>query len=349
MVNASGEVLLAQSHEPYGEVLVNAGEGESSYGFTGEMQEATRLVYLRARYYASQYGRFLTKDVWPGNYRRSLSLNAWNYVESNPINYIDPSGHFSTSFYVGIAEWFFSKEGLFHCSKIPDNGQSLNDRTTDLWFDYLCERGPEHRKFNAADYLTKELVQSVLIHLERKSFYENSDQPIIDKTVKFNTKEFGLAWIDWLALNADINNPTSLPEANITHFLGSFDISIYKDGNRIHFSVHNQTDRSSGTHFPGKFPPEYNLFLEDLIDDPEIANDEFSDIVSSYPIISILAPKTRVETSDWAIPFPEGGGVMEQTFSWTEAFIPCEVMKYPYPSYNYFIDLGYDYKNLSVP
>ena len=34
----------------------------------------------------------MTKDVWPGNYQRPLSLNPWNYVESNPVNLTDPSG-----------------------------------------------------------------------------------------------------------------------------------------------------------------------------------------------------------------------------------------------------------------
>jgi hypothetical protein len=37
-------------------------------------------------------GRFLTKDSWQGDYYRPLSLNRWNYVEGNPVNYTDPSG-----------------------------------------------------------------------------------------------------------------------------------------------------------------------------------------------------------------------------------------------------------------
>ena len=39
VVDANGEVLLARSYEPYGEVLASAGDGDSSYGFTGEMQD----------------------------------------------------------------------------------------------------------------------------------------------------------------------------------------------------------------------------------------------------------------------------------------------------------------------
>jgi hypothetical protein len=53
------------------------------------------LIYLRARYMDPKVGRFLTKDVWQGDYSRPLSLNGWNYVEGNPINRVDPSGQIS--------------------------------------------------------------------------------------------------------------------------------------------------------------------------------------------------------------------------------------------------------------
>lgn len=48
---------------------------------------------MRARHYAPGTGRFLTGDTWGGDVNRPLSLNKWTYVEGNPINYIDPSGH----------------------------------------------------------------------------------------------------------------------------------------------------------------------------------------------------------------------------------------------------------------
>lgn len=52
-----------------------------------------KLLYLRSRYYSFDTGRFITKDSVPGDYTRPQSLNGWNYVESNPINKVDPSGH----------------------------------------------------------------------------------------------------------------------------------------------------------------------------------------------------------------------------------------------------------------
>jgi RHS repeat-associated protein len=93
IVDANGQVVFYQSYEPYGKVLVSSGTAESNYGYAGEWTDAyIKLIYLRSRYYAPTTGRFLTKDVWQGDYTRPLSLNRWIYVEGNPVNYIDPSG-----------------------------------------------------------------------------------------------------------------------------------------------------------------------------------------------------------------------------------------------------------------
>jgi RHS repeat-associated protein len=92
LTDGNGSITLSKSYRPYGEILNSAGNGSSSYGFTGEMTDNTGLIYLRARYMDPRVGRFLTKDVWPGDYFRPPSLNGWNYVEANPINFIDPTG-----------------------------------------------------------------------------------------------------------------------------------------------------------------------------------------------------------------------------------------------------------------
>jgi len=55
------------------------------------------LIYLRARYYNPADGRFQSRDTWSGNANLPMSLNRWNYTQSNPINYSDPTGHISES------------------------------------------------------------------------------------------------------------------------------------------------------------------------------------------------------------------------------------------------------------
>jgi RHS repeat-associated protein len=94
--DAGGDVTLAKSYEPFGSLLTSAGSGSSTFAFTGEQYDAeTGFTFLRARYYGSDLGRFTSKDTYR-DYNKPLALNGWGYVEGNPINYTDPSGHSST-------------------------------------------------------------------------------------------------------------------------------------------------------------------------------------------------------------------------------------------------------------
>lgn len=93
MADAAGAVTLAKAYDPYGVALQSGGNGSTNYGFTGEMTDSTGLVYLRARYYAADTGRFISRDTWHGDESQPISYNAWLYGYANPINYIDPSGH----------------------------------------------------------------------------------------------------------------------------------------------------------------------------------------------------------------------------------------------------------------
>ncbi len=94
LANSTGDVVLARAYDPYGNLVENnAYDGvTTAYGYTGEYTDVNGMVYLRARYYSPAQGRFVSKDVWEGDYNNPLSLNRWGYVEGNPINYIDPSG-----------------------------------------------------------------------------------------------------------------------------------------------------------------------------------------------------------------------------------------------------------------
>ena len=97
LTDASAQITLAQSYDPFGSVTLSAGNGQSVYGYTSEQADASGLMYLRARYYSPNAGRFTSKDTWAGNTSQPLSLNQWNYVNGNPINYTDPTGQFRWS------------------------------------------------------------------------------------------------------------------------------------------------------------------------------------------------------------------------------------------------------------
>jgi RHS repeat-associated protein len=94
LVNNAGEVTLANSYDPYGNVVQSSGNGRSTYGYTGETADANGLIYLRARYYNPMDGRFVSRDTWDGDEYQPITYNKWTYANANPVMYVDPSGMF---------------------------------------------------------------------------------------------------------------------------------------------------------------------------------------------------------------------------------------------------------------
>jgi RHS repeat-associated protein len=114
------KVTLTRSYRPYGETLTSAGSGATSYAFTGEWADTyIKLLYLRSRYYAPETGRFITKDMWQGNYTKPMSYNKWLYGDANPIINTDPSGFCSQKGWKGFpfTDELFSIE---QCNKLEN-------------------------------------------------------------------------------------------------------------------------------------------------------------------------------------------------------------------------------------
>lgn len=92
-----GELDSSNSYSVFG-TPEEVDETGNPFGYTGEAQDVTGYNYLRARYYDSQSGTFLTQDSYEGEEDNPLSQNGYTYVENNPINYSDPTGHKKSMF-----------------------------------------------------------------------------------------------------------------------------------------------------------------------------------------------------------------------------------------------------------
>ena len=88
-----GQAVASSSYNLYGARKTSTDTTGNPFAYNGEARDDTGLDYLRARYYDGQGGTFLTEDSYPGEDTDPLSQNRYSYVQNNPVNYTDPSGH----------------------------------------------------------------------------------------------------------------------------------------------------------------------------------------------------------------------------------------------------------------
>jgi len=95
ITDANGQLVQYCEYTPYGTLARNEGTNITNYKFTGKELDSTGLYYYGARYYDPEIGRFITADtIVPGPFNPQ-TLNRYSYCDNNPINYVDPTGHWS--------------------------------------------------------------------------------------------------------------------------------------------------------------------------------------------------------------------------------------------------------------
>ena len=96
VTDADGGLWASYRYNATGKMTFGEPEYNNIYGYNAESYNPMlELQYLRARYYDVERGNFLTEDTYLGDISDPLTLNRYNYVKSNPLNYIDPSGFVS--------------------------------------------------------------------------------------------------------------------------------------------------------------------------------------------------------------------------------------------------------------
>jgi len=96
LADSVGNITDNYTYTPYGALLEHLGSSDNEFLFTGEQYGfETQNYYLRARYYSPDSGRFLSRDTYDGTSDSPLSQNHYMYTHGNPVNYTDPSGHYT--------------------------------------------------------------------------------------------------------------------------------------------------------------------------------------------------------------------------------------------------------------
>ena len=96
LVKEDGSADATYRYTDFGETTINGdNKAENEVCYTGGIyDQSTGLYYLNARYYNPEDGRFLTEDTYRGETNEPDTQNLYNYCADNPVNYVDPSGHY---------------------------------------------------------------------------------------------------------------------------------------------------------------------------------------------------------------------------------------------------------------
>jgi RHS repeat-associated protein len=96
ITDASGAIVNKYSYDEFGKVLNQEEAIPNPFKYVGQfgvMDEGNGLLYMRARFYDPEVGRFISKD--PIGFAGGLNLYA--HVQNNPVNWVDPSGLWTLS------------------------------------------------------------------------------------------------------------------------------------------------------------------------------------------------------------------------------------------------------------
>lgn len=93
LTDASGNVIKNYDYDAFGNEKNSDPNDTNVFRYSGEyFDKETGTIYLRARYYDPEIGRFTSEDSYWGEDNDPLSLNYYVYCVSNPVNRIDPFG-----------------------------------------------------------------------------------------------------------------------------------------------------------------------------------------------------------------------------------------------------------------
>ncbi len=187
-VNKDGNIQNQYDYDIFGNPILTIEETyENSIRYSGEFFDTeTGLYYLRARYYNSYTGRFISEDSYWGEDTNPLSLNLYTYCYNDPIMYIDPTGHWG------------GKDGKFDDSQLSVKDQRKIKDITDAWHSAEGNTAEQERLHKQAQSIRKDALKNGTINKKNQDSFGKKAQSII-KEKGYITKE------DWKSISKKHN------------------------------------------------------------------------------------------------------------------------------------------------
>ncbi len=94
LTDEKGKVIKTYEYDSFENEVKPDSKDENPFRYCGEYYDKeTEEIYLRARYYEPNVGRFLTRDTYTGEEDEPESLHLYAYCGYDGVNAWDPSGH----------------------------------------------------------------------------------------------------------------------------------------------------------------------------------------------------------------------------------------------------------------
>ncbi|KAF0105575.1 MAG: hypothetical protein FD147_2625 [Chloroflexi bacterium] len=92
--NTSGGLLSSMRYTAFGETRTSNGTTSTDYRYTGQREESeTGLYFYKTRFYDAALAHFIQSDSLVPQPGSSQAYDRYAYVNNNPINFNDPTGH----------------------------------------------------------------------------------------------------------------------------------------------------------------------------------------------------------------------------------------------------------------
>ena len=138
ITDQDGYLWQSYRYDAFGNATFGSPQYDNEYTFNAESCNPNiHSQYLRARYYDTVKGNFLTEDSYLGDIRNPLTLNRYSYCIGNPLFYSDPSGHAPTQEEIEAIENYLDEE-----FPRPSANASVEDK-----YKAVVDRGKEWNKF----------------------------------------------------------------------------------------------------------------------------------------------------------------------------------------------------------
>jgi RHS repeat-associated protein len=174
LTDPTGTVTDTYDYDAWGNTVNGTGSTPSNYLYRGEqLDQDLRLYYLRARYFNPLSGRFLTRAPDAGTIVIPHTLHRYLYVGSDPVNWIDPTGHPT-----GEREALISlDEGVVVLGRQPQTVEYIASPFTDVlstpnWsielnLQWICDAIAARKIF----FLASSITEATLLNANPSSVY----------------------------------------------------------------------------------------------------------------------------------------------------------------------------------